>query len=1200
MPDGTLTILVMLVLAILVAIVLPLSQKAATPTVDPFLDSGELPPRVRDMVNQRTEELVIPGQRRYNKLSDTHDITKPNFMRTGDSESELTAGDNEIISAMRSVLMVPDVDAPTGQGADTDSPDVKLPPGSGVLENTRKCEAIKGRAGCDVLGKPGYENCGICIKGGTSYTDPDNEGKHIGGMLVFPEDKEEAEQRTGGSIDYYPSIGSCPPGYFFVNKDACKKGVNRENCKEIGETGGFNGGRTIEGKTINEVSCAAVPASGDSTYVYDTKNRKFRMNLRIQAPVGTGITRVRILDQATGVQKALGSGVGELVLLVSEVKEGDKLSVEVLEEVPYRPTGRAEVFQYRVNMDAKGDAGYTYDQSAAKQNCERIGAQLATKDQLSAALTAGAQVCSTAWAQDFIGWPMQARYNDGNPDHNGWCGGPGKLNNWAPKNAAGEQVGHSWCYGVKPPNSTNLSFFNKVVNFFESLGANAEPSQASLPNIWSQFGDYQAPSYRAFVAQWESTDGRRKLAFERTLNGVNGSLKDSENNIRGLKKFGTFNASSVILNPRPATKPNFLTNLNWIWGADPLAQKASFEVVVPGTFLSPVYTEDTLVAPAGPLVTLKDSLNFLQASPCDRSDQKPGNYSESCLRSIFVSAGGDPYYGTLAKDGLSKLNRLGDGTKDTITAYLVGLYTTATKGKTKSGMRATMTEINDAAMKMFGFEIVSPCEDIQEDSDGNIQLIAKTGAVDADCLDYLWKNTGNDRDRGREDRSRRTMIKNTYTSISDRYSGLRSSEGSKKARDAAPFTTCKSSGSMAPINEVGKINMAAVNAANAKGSIPAIQDFYDTIHKAANYKGGSQLTESDDDPASGKIGHTTAIDYCYGIKKAPVAKTSCGVKARYIRILPTGIYAASDVNNLIIQVSQVQVFDEDGKEVARGKLTRAGSTFDQWRGPEKAVDGYARARTFMEGIYHSAVGAPPDKQYWMVDLGKEVDVSKVVFYPRSDCCQERQIAAPVQLVNGAGAIVAEKWLGQQTLDKGTFGKDPEVLTFSTKDTRPSVSAADMKPNVRVSLFTATSFDRVARHAGFAFYVSGPMRGGAYDTLTRQDGTLVVRPANNGMNGYISFESVNFPNYFMRHAGFRLYLHEKDGSRVFNEDSSFKIVPALNGDQTMLSFQSANFPDHYISVHREAPTQMWITPIDLSNPWDLQRASWSTRNGLALL
>ena len=38
--------------------------------------------------------------------------------------------------------------------------------------------------------------------------------------------------------------------------------------------------------------------------------------------------------------------------------------------------------------------------------------------------------------------------------------------------------------------------------------------------------------------------------------------------------------------------------------------------------------------------------------------------------------------------------------------------------------------------------------------------------------------------------------------------------------------------------------------------------------------------------------------------------------------------------------------------------------------------------------------------------------------------------------------------------------------------------------------------------------------------------------------YVQFESVNFPNHYMRHANFRFRLSKNDGSELFKEDSKF--------------------------------------------------------------
>ncbi|XP_013419451.1 uncharacterized protein LOC106180106 [Lingula anatina] len=54
----------------------------------------------------------------------------------------------------------------------------------------------------------------------------------------------------------------------------------------------------------------------------------------------------------------------------------------------------------------------------------------------------------------------------------------------------------------------------------------------------------------------------------------------------------------------------------------------------------------------------------------------------------------------------------------------------------------------------------------------------------------------------------------------------------------------------------------------------------------------------------------------------------------------------------------------------------------------------------------------------------------------------------------------------------------------------------------------------------------------------EDATFVPRP-NLFFQGYTAFESVNFPNHFIRHAGYRLQIRPNDGSLLFKRDASFK-------------------------------------------------------------
>jgi hypothetical protein len=206
---------------------------------------------------------------------------------------------------------------------------------------------------------------------------------------------------------------------------------------------------------------------------------------------------------------------------------------------------------------------------------------------------------------------------------------------------------------------------------------------------------------------------------------------------------------------------------------------------------------------------------------------------------------------------------------DDISDYLNDLYTMATTGRDMSGKTLKMTQINDASQKMFGFDVGSPCEDIKEDDSGVIMLSPKKSPLDSDCLNYLWLNTGTSRERGNEDRSRKTRLYNTYQTIGDRYSGLRDDEGTVANRQASPFNACNSKGSMAPVNATGGLNWGAISQINAgTKSVSEVQNVYNQIYKIANY------TQGTGDPTELKTkSQAEALLMCYGVRKAP--DTTC-------------------------------------------------------------------------------------------------------------------------------------------------------------------------------------------------------------------------------------------------------------------------------------------------------------------------------------
>jgi hypothetical protein len=1132
-------------------------------------------------------EYVQLSMKKYNPLADQFDVTRPNFAQT-DNPVELDKMTQKIKNALSTAEIYPDSKSGSRFDIKPQPINISLPPPNRVLADARKCEAIKGR-NCAALKNPENKSCGICLKGGTAFSDQNSAGKYVGGLLVLPDDRAEAEAKagSGGVPAYIPTVGECAPGYLHVSAIDCEREKNRLECAEAGEAGGFDG--TM--KDIARAKCAQVMNGNMDKYVYEPRGRTFNMNLRVITPTGCGTIHVYVNrasnNENIGTYKSDKSGI-EFIVPIRYVSEGEEVTVKVLEEVPHRPRGRTEVFSYQ-----SGKWGYTETIQSSKAVCERIGARLATREELESAYRKGLQVCSCGNTTTTNSYPMQTNLQK----YGIWgCGGSGINECGTTSNSWNVGKGVSWCVGVKPPQKViNMEYISYVLPFFNKIVA-AEPA-----SIWSEHGDdYQAPSYRAVIMQWESEDGKRSASFEPSIvkvNGIGPSTVAADGNMTfsNLRRLGTFNKSSMILSPRPSGA--MLRNQFWIWSNQHESQTVLFSAKIPGVFRDPYYREDAGVASRGPLIGTPETMKLMRTSPCLRDGEEPGKYSIECLSNLFRSAGGDPARGKLAIEngGLIQLLKLGD--MDAISEYLNNLYTIATKGRDVSGNRIgtnstdRIRKINDAAQKMFGFDLATPCEDIIEDVAGNMQIVAKTGPFNADCLDYLWMNTGNDRERGDEDSSRKSKISNTYTSLMDRYSGLRSNEGSVEKRAKHPFQACQRSGSKAPLSVEGKPNTAAIAEANAKGSIRAIQDWYNGIHIYANYMRPSNENNAD---------HKEFVKQCYGINRVdynPVVPDCGGVPARYVRVLASGEKSSLSGSDACIQIPQIQVFDSKGNEVAKGKPTSAYSLYNPYTTPDKAVNGNATPHSHSEGSYDANCFAGPDKQFWMVDLGSTQVISKVIFYPRTDCCWERQRNAPVQLLNESKQVVAQQLIGQ-TGDHHL--REPQILTFTEAIAKPKYPISTLNTGLRISFRSATAIDRHLSHMNFAMWSSASS--GSFSISTeqyRKNSTFVLRPARNGAAGQFSIESVNYPGYYVRHAGFRCWLHVVGtGGSVEANDASFTIVPALNGDPSMISFRSANYPAYYLAPKRESTNEVWITTVDTSNVWDVQRASWLIRDPLA--
>ncbi|MGI5498900.1 AbfB domain-containing protein [Lentzea sp. CA-135723] len=148
--------------------------------------------------------------------------------------------------------------------------------------------------------------------------------------------------------------------------------------------------------------------------------------------------------------------------------------------------------------------------------------------------------------------------------------------------------------------------------------------------------------------------------------------------------------------------------------------------------------------------------------------------------------------------------------------------------------------------------------------------------------------------------------------------------------------------------------------------------------------------------------------------------------------------------------------------------------------------------------------------------------------------------------------------GPNPWDSATgFAADSTWATADPALWRSSVRlATDVRQSLRVATWGHT--DRYLRHADSLAYTE-IVNGGSSATL-KADATYTVRRGLADSSCY-SFESVNFPGQFLRHAASRVRNSPNDGSALFREDATFCARPGLSG--TGVTLESINKPGSYL-------------------------------------
>jgi len=447
--------------------------------------------------------------------------------------------------------------------------------------------------------------------------------------------------------------------------------------------------------------------------------------------------------------------------------------------------------------------------------------------------------------------------------------------------------------------------------------------------------------------------------------------------------------------------------------------KMALRVQIPLTFVD-VGEYEASRCTNGPYLTKESSAKTLSAGICFKPGNAPGAYSLACLQEKFIELGGTANGSGYPRDAAAAaaLNKAPNGSPRTLGDIADLIYENSLKGQTgisSAGIKQTLPNWNEASVFSTGNEILNACDAAQI-----------TGTMTPECMSELWSNKGSGNRLGATYTG--ATRNSSLTGRNDRY--------------------CTTSGILAPYGPDGKQQDDAIKRAfNSGGTIQDIKDLYDRTHKMAN---DNSLKDSDrasaikdcygvvlnmpaaqgpqTPPTASELDALkqqydalmTDINYLSGIGLGPASgnvtfddrwaklqelnkKILKPIKARYVRIKPSMKPAPDD---RCIQISQLQVFNSAGQEIARGRPASASSVYSSMAGPSKAVDGRPSARDY-PNMYHDACNTQGANQFWMVDLGSDQDLSYIIYYNRNstNCCNHRADGMPVELLDSSMNLV---------------------------------------------------------------------------------------------------------------------------------------------------------------------------------------------------
>ena len=259
------------------------------------------------------EDIITAGQEKYNPLTNLLDIHKNLFVGPNPTPQDIQSARQEIRDVFGGNQANPPSMGASMNVRGEQNLEYKIPANTKGLRtyNVQKCEKVIATK-CSAFDDPEFaKNCGVCFKPGT-----DSEAKpRVGGLFLDADDKTAAELQSQAlgerRVNYRPTVGTCPPGFFVVDKASCEALQKRLDCEQK--------------KTYSIEGCSQCYTDGSFTIV-DAAVPRADLSLLVSY---IGNLQVTLTGANTPIVNRSSTALGDNIIPIGNIPEGSSIVITV-------------------------------------------------------------------------------------------------------------------------------------------------------------------------------------------------------------------------------------------------------------------------------------------------------------------------------------------------------------------------------------------------------------------------------------------------------------------------------------------------------------------------------------------------------------------------------------------------------------------------------------------------------------------------------------------------------------------------------------------------------------------------------------------------------------------------------------------------------------------------------------------------------